>query len=76
MTATATESPPDAIKTAFEQSWWGQIAGLAVYCGMSWAGVLNYPRLGSLLGAAFLGLYLAAVLNIVVAAEYHSEAMR
>jgi len=76
MTATATGEPPEAVEQAFEQSFWGQVLGIVAFGGMSWAGVLDYPELNSLLGAAFLALYLGAVVNLLVVAARHPEAMR
>lgn len=74
-TSSATPSAPEAVQTALDQSWWGQIVGLAAYCGMSWAGVLDYPRLNSLLGAVFLACYLGSLVNLIVAAERHPEVL-
>jgi hypothetical protein len=72
--STSTADSPEAVRRAIDQSWWGQILGLVAYCGMSWAGVLEYPRVGNALGATFIALYLGALLNLIVVAERQQEA--
>lgn len=73
-TAGAASSAPEAVRTAVDQSFWGQVFGIVAYGGMSWANVRTYPQLGDALGAAFIAFYLGAVLNIIVVAERHQEA--
>lgn len=71
---TATGETPEAVRQAFDQSFWGQVLGIVAFGGMSWAGVLGYPEVGNALGAAFIAFYMGGLLNLVVVAERHQEA--
>jgi len=75
-TTAASASSAQAVRTAVDQSFWGQVFGIIAYGGMSWANVLEYPRLGDALGAAFIAFYLGAVLNLIVVAECQREVER